>query len=194
MDGETIDLLAKAAGSEAAVAGITEAAMQGQLDFFEALCERVQLLKGLAYQQVLDICHNLPLMPGAADTVAALKERGYRVVIFSGGFREATRHYASLLGAHADFANYLHHKNGLLSGQVGGEMMRAQAKGEMLERLQQLLGVHQADTVAVGDGANDLSMFQHAGLKVAFCAKPVLKQAADISIEEKDLRRLLEYL
>lgn len=194
MDGETIDLLAEAAGQGPAVRHLTEEAMRGRLDFFEALTARARLLAGLPYAQVLDICRQLPLMTGARETVRALKDRGCRVLVFSGGFREATRHHARALGADADFANFLHHKDGLLTGLVGGEMMSGGAKGEMLARLQALLGVSAKDTIAVGDGANDLSLFEHAGLKVAFRAKPVLRAAADHCLDEKDLRGLLELL
>lgn len=192
VDGETIDHLAEAAGQGAAVRQLTEAAMQGELDFFEALRARVRCLAGLSYATALAVCRGLPLMPGARACVQALKARGYRVVIFSGGFREATAPVAELLGADADFANFLHHKDGRLTGEVGGEMMQSSSKGEMLKRLQRLLGIAPADTVAVGDGANDLSMFAHAAVRVAFCAKPVLKAAASHHIDRKDLRALLE--
>ena len=120
MDGETIDLLAQAVGKEAEVSAITEAAMRGELDFFEALSKRVLLLKGLRVEKMLDVCHTLPLMPGAEETVSGLKQRGYRVVIFSGGFRAATRYYAHLLGADADFANFLHGQNGTDHAQCRG--------------------------------------------------------------------------
>ena len=194
MDGETIDRLAALAGREAEVSAITEEAMRGELDFFEALTRRVTYLKGLAYDAVLTTCQNLPLMPGAPETIKVLKEKSYRVVIFSGGFREATGYHAPRLGADADFANFLHQKEGVLTGLVGGEMMTSDAKGVLLERLQTLFGISKADTVAVGDGANDLSMFAHAGMKIAFCAKPVLKEAADFVVDDKDVRGVLEYI
>lgn len=194
MDGETIDILGAAVGKGAEIAAITEAAMRGELDFFEALTKRVLLLKGLESERVLELCRSLPLMPGAAEAIRDLKQQGYRVVIFSGGFREATRHHAEILGADADFANFLHVKDGALSGLVGGEMMTSDAKGQMLARLQKLLNISTENTVAVGDGANDLSLFEHAGLKIAFCAKPVLKVAADYTVDVKDVRGILEVL
>ena len=129
MDGETIDQLAKAHGVADKISALTERAMRGELDFFEALSERVKLLAGLSYDTVLEVCHALPLMPGATEAIQALKAREYRVIIFSGGFREATAHHAPILGADADFANFLHQKNGVLSGRVGGEMMTGDAKG-----------------------------------------------------------------
>ncbi len=194
MDGETIDLLGAAAGRGAEIAAITEAAMRGEWDFFEALTRRVLLLKGLDYERVLELCRTLPPMPGAFETVQALKQKGYRVVIFSGGFREATRHHAEVLGADADFANFLHVKGGILTGLVGGEMMTSDAKGQMLARLQKLLNIPEENTVAVGDGANDLSLFAQAGLRIAFCAKPVLKAAADYAVDVKDVRKVLAYV
>jgi phosphoserine phosphatase len=194
IDAETIDELARLNGQNAAVSAITERAMAGKLDFFEALSERVKLLRGVDYQTACEVCHSLPLMPGAEEVVAELKARAYRVIIFSGGFREATVPLAQKLGADADFANFLHHKEGLLTGLVGGEMMAAGAKGTMLERLQRLLGVSAKDTVSVGDGANDLAMFARSETRIAFCAKPILREAATACVDDKDLRGVLEHL
>ena len=191
MDGETIDFLAEPLGLKAKVAAITERAMQGELDFFESLIERVALLKGLGEAEVESICQNLPLMPGAKETVQKLKERGHRVVVFSGGFRSATQPAAERLGLDADFANVLHARDGVLTGLVGGDMMFGFSKGQMLVRLQRLLGVTPADTVAVGDGANDLSMFAHADTRIAFCAKAVLREAATHTVNTKDLTKIL---
>ena len=194
MDGETIDFFAKELGIESAVAEITDLAMNGKLDFFESLISRVTLLEGLEYKKVEAICQNLPYMPGAKETITALKERGYTVVCFSGGFRTATSIAKDVLGFDADFANILHHKDDKLSGRVGGDMMFDSSKGDMIVRLQNLLGVDRKDTLVVGDGANDRSMFAHADTRVAFCAKPILKEHANIIIEEKDLTLILKEL
>lgn len=191
MDGETIDFLAAPLGLEKEVAAITERAMQGELDFFKALTTRVELLEGLPKAKVDEICQNLPLMPGAFEVVAGLKDRGYKVVCFSGGFRNATSPACQALGIDADFSNILHEDNGILTGRVGGDMMFGFSKGDMIVRLQNLLGVSRTDTLVVGDGANDLSMFEHADTRVAFCAKPVLKEAATHCVEQKDLREIL---
>ncbi|MRJ02068.1 MAG: phosphoserine phosphatase SerB [Epsilonproteobacteria bacterium] len=194
MDGETIDFLAAPLGLKEKVGEITEMAMRGELDFFESLIMRVKLLEGLEVSQVDEICHNLPYMPGAKETIGELQERGYRVVVFSGGFRNATGYARKVLGFDSDFSNILHAKDGRLTGLVGGEMMFNWSKGDMLERLQRLLGIPPERTVAVGDGANDRSMFAYASKRVAFCAKEVLKKEANIIIDRKDLRELLNYL
>lgn len=192
MDGETIDFLAAPLGLEEKVAAITEKAMNGELDFFESLTTRVALLKGLETRKAEQICQNLPFMPGAKETIQALKQNGYTVVVFSGGFRNATSHAKDILGFDADFANILHAKDNTLSGLVGGDMMFDFSKGDMIVRLQSLLGISEADTIVVGDGANDRSMFAHADTRVAFCAKEVLKKEANIIVDTKDLREILK--
>jgi len=193
MDGETIDFFADELGFKEEVVAITERAMAGELDFYASLVERVALLKGLSQSKVDEICQSLPMMPGASEVVAGLKERGYTVVCFSGGFRDATKSACKKLGIDADFSNFLHaDESGILTGQVGGEMMYSQAKGDMIVRLQALLGVTREDTLVVGDGANDLSMFEYADTRVAFCAKPILKEAATHCVDVKDLREILD--
>ena len=194
MDGETIDFLADELGIKDEVAKITEEAMSGRLDFFESLTTRVALLKGLDHNKVVDICKNLPLMPGAQQTVTALQEKGYKVICFSGGFRVGTTPAKDVLGLDADFSNVLHHKDGVLTGLVGGDMMFDYSKGDMIQRIQGLLGITSADTLVVGDGANDRSMFAHADKRVAFCAHDILKKEANIIIEEKDLTLILEHI
>ena len=192
MDGETIDFLARELGLEKKVSEITEEAMSGRLDFFESLTTRVSLLKGLEYKRVIDVCSNLPLMPGALELIPKLQEKGYKVVCFSGGFRTATQAASKILGLDADFANILHEKNGILTGLVGGEMMFSSSKGEMIQRVQSLMGVSKENTLVCGDGANDVSMFKYASKRIAFCARDILKKEANIIIDKKDLTEILK--
>jgi phosphoserine phosphatase len=194
MDGETIDLLASEFGIEEEVSFITTKAMSGEIDFFESITSRVKLLKGLSIKKVNEVCHNLPYMNGAIDTISELKKMGYKVICFSGGFQNATRYAKDILGYDADFSNILHSKDGLLTGRVGGEMLFDFSKGDMLVRIQNLLKVSKDDTVVVGDGANDISMFAHANIRVAFCAKDILKKEANLVINTKDLTKILEEL
>lgn len=194
MDGETIEIIAAELGLREQVAKITKQAMEGKIDFFDSLTHRVALLKGMQESKVNEICHNLPYMPGAKETISALKSKGYTVVCFSGGFKNATEYAKNILGYDADFSNILHAKDGILTGQVGGEMLFSNSKGEMLVKLQNLLNTDYENTIAVGDGANDLSMFKYAKTKVAFCAKECLVQAATNVINNKDLTEILKFI
>jgi phosphoserine phosphatase len=191
MDGETIDFLADEAGVGKEVAKITKEAMDGKIDFFESLNKRVSLLKGLDLFKVEEICQNLPYMNGAKETIKELKRKGFVVAVFSGGFRNATAHARDILGYDIDFANILHHKDRKLTGLVGGEMMFDFSKGDMILRLQELLKIGKEDTMVVGDGANDRSMFKYAKTKVAYCAKDALKKEANVIVDKKDLREVL---
>lgn len=194
MDGETIDFLAQELGIKEQVEKITHEAMSGELDFFESLTTRVALLKGLDYEKVVKICQNLPLMNGAKETVKALQNKGYKVICFSGGFRVGTTPAKEVLGLDADFSNVLHAKDGVLTGLVGGDMMFDYSKGDMIQRIQGLLGITRVDTLVVGDGANDRSMFAHADKRVAFMAHDILKKEANIIIDKKDLTLILEHI
>jgi phosphoserine phosphatase len=188
MDGETLEFLAKEFDLQEQIATITSSAMNGEIDFFESLIKRVSLLKGLEVSKVEKICKELPLMNGAREIIRELKNREFQVVCFSGGFKSATIPAREKLSLDADFSNILHSKEGKLTGLVGGEMMFSSSKGEMLKSLQRLLKITSKDTVVVGDGANDLSMFKYADIRVSFCGKRVLREAANVVIEEKDLR------
>jgi len=192
MDGETIDFLASPLGIEREVADITAKAMAGELDFFDSLSTRVALLKGLQKSKVDEICADLPMMNGATEVISGLKEKGYTVVCFSGGFRNATTPACAKLGIDADFSNILHDEDGILTGKVGGDMMFSNSKGDMIKRIQGLLGVKKENTLVVGDGANDLSMFAYADTRIAFCAKPILKKEATHIVDIKDLREILK--
>lgn len=194
VDAETIDLLASAYGVGDKVREITESSMQGKVNFFESLKKRVATLEGMPMQLVLEVCRELPLMPGATELIKELKARGYKIVVLSGGFDVATEAVADKLGIDAYFTNILCEHNGILSGEVGGEMMFASSKGIILSRLQKLMDISSKDTLACGDGANDLSMFSFADFKVAFCAKEVLRKEANIIIQKHDLLEVLNYI
>ena len=192
MDGETLDIIARETNFAKEIAEITAKGMRGEIDFFESLEMRVALLKGVKLETVNEICNNLPIMNGAKETIQELHKKGYKCVCFSGGFKNATVLFADKLNLDGEFANIFHTKNNILTGKVGGEMMFSNSKGDMLVRLQKLLNVSYDDTLAVGYGANDLSMFKYAKKKAAFCAKEVLKKEANIIIEKKDLTLILD--
>jgi len=194
MDGETIDFIAELAGIKDKIAKITQKAMEGELDFFESLTKRVKLLKGISYKKVDEICSNLPYMPGANNFTKQMKNKGYKIVIFSGGFRNATSKAVLKFNLDGDFANILHQKDGVLTGLVGGDMMFNFSKGDMLKRLQKILGISQENTIVIGDGANDKSMFEFAQKKVAFCAHKILEKEANIVIKNKNLEEILNYV
>ncbi len=194
MEGETLEFLAREFNLDKEVREVTEKAMRGELDFFESLTYRVSLLKGLSISKVDEICQNLPLTKGGRETVSELQKAGYKVVCFSGGFKNATVPALEKLGLNAEFSNIFHTREGSLTGLVGGEMMFNNSKGTVLKTLQRLLNVTPEDTLVVGDGANDLSMFAHAGMRVAFCAKDILKKEANIIVAEKDLTKILDEL
>ena len=192
MDGETLDIIARETNFAKEIAEITAKGMRGEIDFFESLEMRVALLKGVKLETVNEICNSLPIMNGAKETIKELHKKGYKCVCFSGGFKNATVLFAEKLNLDGEFANIFHTKNNILTGKVGGEMMFSNSKGEMLVRLQKLLNVSYDDTLAIGDGANDLSMFKYAKKKAAFCAKEVLKKEANIIIDKKDLTFILD--
>ena len=194
MDGETLEFIAREYNIEPLMKKITTDAMEGKIDFFESLTQRVALLKGAKESKVIEICKNLPYMNGAKETISELHKMGYKVVCFSGGYETATIPAQEVLGYDAQFANLLHFKNGEMTGLVGGEMMFSDSKGKMIQRLQTLLNVTAENTLTVGDGANDISMFKHAGKRVAFCAKPKLKEHANIIIENKNLTEILNHI
>ena len=194
MDGETLDIIARETNFANEIAEITARGMRGEIDFFESLQSRVALLKGIKLETVNDICNSLPIMNGAKEIIEELHKKDYKCVCFSGGFKNATIPFAEKLNLDAEFSNIFHVKDNILTGKVGGEMMFSNSKGNMLLTLQKLLNVDYNDTLVVGDGANDLSMFKYAKNKVAFCAKEVLKKEATIIINEKDLKLILDQI
>jgi phosphoserine phosphatase len=174
------------------ISAITERAMNGELDFEEALKARLGLLKGLdeaTLQQVFD--QRISLMPGAKTLVATMRANGAFTAIVSGGFTFFTSQVRAALGADADHSNTLGMENGTLTGDVIGPILGKDAKKSWLEHYTKERGLSRNDTMAVGDGANDLAMLQAAGLGVAFRAKPVVAAQAEASARHGDLTALL---
>ncbi len=191
---ETIDEIATLAGVEDEVKKITKDAMNGKLNFGQALEKRVSLVKGLSMDNVNELISKFKLTEGAEETIKELKKRGYIVGVVSGGFTVATDRIKDILGLDYAYSNELIENNGILTGNVRGPIMDENAKGKILEEIAKKEGIDLKDTVVVGDGANDISMFKKAGLKIAFCAKDILKKNADIIIEKRDLREILKYV
>lgn len=191
---EGIDLLGEEAGVGEQVASITERAMRGELDFEEALRERVALLKGLP-ETVLDtILGRIHFTPGAEELVAELHKRGYKVAVVSGGFHQTVDILAERLNLDYVKANHLEIINGKLTGRVLGEIVTKDVKKAQLKAWALDNDLELKDTVAMGDGANDLPMIQEAGIGIAFCAKPIVEQAAPYRITEKNLYKVIEII
>jgi phosphoserine phosphatase len=182
VQGEVIEMLAAEAGCEAEVALVTAAAMAGELDFEESLRRRVALLEGLPVAAIDKVRANVRLTPGARTLVRTLKRLGYAVAIVSGGFTAVTDDLVEELGLDHALANTLEVSEGRLTGAVAGDVVNRAAKAAALRRFAALEGLTLAQTVAIGDGANDLDMLAVAGLGIAFNAKPVVRDAADAAL------------
>lgn len=193
VDAEAINELAKAGGVHSRIAEVTQKAMEGELDFAEALEERVSLLQGLSEEEVCNIADELPLMHGAEETVQAVKDRGYETAVVTGGFTTMAECVAEKLGITHVVANDLVFEDGELTGDVDGPMVEGD-KGRALERLSDELDVPLEECVVVGDGANDLPMMEEAGLSIAFNANKILYGTADIITESADLTAVLNYV
>jgi phosphoserine phosphatase len=179
---EGIDVLAELAGVGAQVAAITTRAMAGELDFGQSLRARVEMLAGLPIETVLQARDSLRLTPGAATFVRTLKRLGYHVGVVSGGFTVFTDRFVAELGLEFAAANELEVQAGVLTGQVVGPIIDRAGKAAALRRFAAQFNVPLSQTVAVGDGANDIDMLEAAGLGIAFNAKAALRAAADTSV------------
>ncbi len=187
-------MLAAHAGKEAEVAAVTERAMRGELDFEASLRERVATLEGLPADIIDSTAAALEPNPGVVDTVRELQSRGVRVAVVSGGFIQVLRPLAAQLGLDYVRANTLEVAEGRLTGRVTGKVVDRAAKEVFLREFAADSGLEMAQTVAVGDGANDIDMVRAAGLGVAYNARPALREVADVEITVPDMRALLELI
>jgi phosphoserine phosphatase len=191
---EFIDELARARGVFEQVAEVTRAAMAGELVFEQSLRKRVALLKGMPVTEVMKLAYQLPVTEGAPELLRALRALGYKTAVISGGFTLAANVLKEQLGLDYAFANQLEVRDGVLTGQVVEPIVGAQRKADLLDTLAQRESIPLEQTIAVGDGANDLPMLERAGLGIAFHGKPKLCEAADMAIRRGGLDRILYLL
>ncbi|MBB1022455.1 phosphoserine phosphatase SerB [Dietzia cinnamea] len=191
VQGEVIEMLAAHAGKEEEVRAVTERAMRGELDFAQSLHERVATLAGLPATVLDEVAASIVLTPGARTTIRTLKRLGIRCGVVSGGFIQVISGLVEELGLDFAKANTLEIVDGHLTGRVIGEVVDREAKAEYLRAFADELGIALSQTVAVGDGANDIDMLTTAGLGIAFCAKPALREVADASLSKPFLDTVL---
>lgn len=192
--GEVIEMLAAHAGKEAEVAAVTERAMRGELDFEQSLRERVATLAGLPESVITETAKAIELTPGVRTTIRTLKHMGYRVAVVSGGFIQVLEGLAEDLQLDYVRANTLEIADGKLTGRVIGKVVDRKAKEEFLREFARDSGLQMSQTVAVGDGANDIDMITAAGLGIAFNAKPALREVADASVNHPYMDEVLQLL
>ncbi|GAA0297094.1 hypothetical protein GCM10009128_14720 [Psychrosphaera haliotis] len=188
---ECIDEIAKLAGVGEQVAAVTASAMRGELDFAESLHARVATLKGAPQSVITDVASKLPLMPGLESLVSCLKQHHWKIAIVSGGFTAMTEALKEQLELDITLANNLDIKDAKLSGTVSGKVIDAQAKADAVLDLSKQFNIPMSQTIAMGDGANDLKMMAVASLGVAFHAKPLVCEQADVSVRQGGLDQLL---
>ena len=191
---EAIELLAAKAGVLDQVSAITESAMRGEFDFEQSLRTRVGLLKGLSESAITEVQNEIRLTDGAHDLVNTLHAKGHSVALVSGGFINIIKPLIESLSIKHYKANTLEIVGGALTGELVGPIIDRAAKGAALLEFAKACGVEIENTVAIGDGANDLDMMGLAGLSIAFNAKPIVVQAADFAINEPSLSSVVELI
>jgi phosphoserine phosphatase len=191
---EAIELLATKAGAFDQVSAITASAMRGELDFEESLRARVGLLKGLPESVIEAVQKEITMTDGAQELVETLHAQGHSVALVSGGFIDIIEPMIKSLSITYFKANQLAIHDGFLTGELVGPVIDRAAKGAALHEFASASGVELVNTVAIGDGANDLDMMAAAGLSIAFNAKPIVVEAADYAINEKSLRSVAQLI
>lgn len=191
---EQIDILASLAGSGPEVADITARAMGGELDFEESLRARVATLEGLPISSFATVREHITFTPGARELVAACVEKGWIVALVSGGFHEIIDPLVAGLNISYVRANRLETADGVLTGDLSGPVVDRAAKATFLQEFSTTEKIDVTNTVAIGDGANDLDMIHRAGLGVAFKAKPIVAQQADLALSGPNLDEVLHHL
>lgn len=191
---EVIVEFAREMGVHQEVQEVTEAAMRGEIDFTESLEKRCQLLKGFKSSEIDKVYSRIQITPGAEELIRLIKKLGYKVALLSGGFTCIAERLKQRLGLDYCFANELEFKNGALTGNILGPVVDARRKAELLEVIAQQEGISRDQVIAIGDGANDLEMLERAGLGIAFNAKAVVKERADLSLSQSSLQPVLHIL
>jgi phosphoserine phosphatase len=191
IDQEVIEELAKAAGTHEEVKRITALAMDGKVEFLQALRQRVRLLEGLPVSKMDEIRDSIKILPSVKELIETLKEAGFVIGIVTGGFDFVANYVCKKIGADYVFSNSLVVKNGILTGEVEGEMVGPEAKLMAIKTMANDLGVGLESCVAVGDGANDLFMIERVGLGVGFKAKMVVREKAPAVMNTDDMKILL---
>lgn len=194
IEDEAIELLADRCGKRAEVAEITDRAMRGELDFASSLIERVATLAGLGQEVLQQVAAELKPTKGARALVDAIHARGGTAAAVSGGFIQLLGPTKEAIGFDFEKANLLEIVDGKLTGRVQGQIVDREVKAQALREWAAELQLPLSRTIAVGDGANDLGMMAIAGLSVAFCAKPVVREKAKIALNERDLAMLIPLL
>ena len=191
---EAIELLAAKAGVLEEVSRITAAAMRGELDFAQSLVARVALLQGLSEDSFVQVQQEITLTDGAAELVTLLHQKGHCVSLVSGGFTNILQPMVDAMKIDFYRANTLEVVDGKLTGKLLGAIIDRAAKADALREFATACGVDLSNTVAIGDGANDLDMMEIAGISIAFNAKPIVEAAADYSIKEPSLRSVVSLI
>ncbi|MBQ6443751.1 MAG: phosphoserine phosphatase SerB [Methanosphaera sp.] len=193
IDTETIDEIAKIKGLESEISEITLKAMQGKIPFETSIRERVKKLEGISVDEINKEMDKIALSNGAQETAQALKTKGYKIAIITGSFDVIALKIKEKINADYAFYNTLEVENGKLSGEVSGPLV-TQNKIDVLRQLVDDIGITLDECVAIGDGANDLEMIKNAKIGIAYNAKPILRENADFTIDEKDLRKVLDIM